>query len=113
MAGCGCGGKRIEGSRATLRRSHRISQDVSGAYSSGSSVNCSGPYSGANPDQVIYMVAIGTENEQGFTRANRAQAIHVAATNEWTIDPLPARSLCHEVVVGVLGGDLAQPSVDA
>ena len=93
MGGCGCGGKRPQGTAASLRRSFSIPEPT----------NCSGTYSGPNEDRVVYMVAIGTENEQGFAKDQRATAMSLAARNQWTIDPLPARSLCHEVVVAALG----------
>lgn len=93
--GCNCGGKRRnEGTAATLRRSFQIPE-------------CSEPYTGPSPDQVIYMVALGTEHEQGFTRTRRAEAISIARQNSWTIDPLPASSLCRDTVERVLTSDLA------
>jgi hypothetical protein len=100
MACSKCGGRRIEGSRATLKRSYEIPE-------------ASTPYEGPQSNAAIYVVGLGTENEQAFSRADRDRAISLARENEWTIDVLPAKSLERELVEGVLGGDLAQPSVDA
>lgn len=98
--GCNCGGRRIEGARATLKRSYQmpVYDDL---------------YEGEAGDTPLYVVAIGTENERAFTRANRNEAITLARVNDWTIDVLPARSLSRELVIGALSGDGAQPRVDA
>jgi hypothetical protein len=101
--GCNCGGKKPRGTQASLKRSFQIPTDVSGALASGTVTECSGPYTGPHEDRVVYMVAIGTENEQAFGRDRRATAMNLATRNEWTIDPLRAGDLCHEVVVAALG----------
>jgi hypothetical protein len=90
MACSKCGGRRIEGSRATLKRSYEIPE-------------ASTPYEGPQGNAAIYVVGLGTENQQAFSRADRDRAISLARDNEWTIDVLPAKSLERDLVLATLG----------
>ncbi len=104
MACGGCGGNKTTatGDSVTLQASSPVLAD--GFYRTAADPeDCSGAYDGpyAKP---VYVVALGTDVEQFFTRDQRSEAIRLATTSGQTIDQLHPRELCRETVDAVLAG---------
>jgi hypothetical protein len=94
----------------TLRQSY-ATQDSAGLYSLAAAPDCTEPYHGeyAKSNLTLYVVALGTKDEQLFRRSQRNEATRLARTGRsanggrLTLDQVHPSNLCHEVVVGFLG----------
>jgi hypothetical protein len=65
--------------------------------------DCTTPYNGVFRQATVFIVGWNTKDEQLFKRGDRTKALEVARTNKLTFDQVPARSLCHESMVALLG----------
>lgn len=100
---CNCGNKNaLYRGAANLGRANPIA-DSDGMYILASAPDCTTPYSGAYINSTVFVVGFGTENETLYSRADRSDAIAHARESNLTIDQLPARSLCHNSMVTLLG----------
>lgn len=100
MACRSCGGSgKAEGTAITLFPSGMA--PTAGLYLTTSNDECSGPYSGDAATK-IWVVGIGTDKEEGFSNARRADAVWKARQDQLSIDNLPTSQLCHEFVVAAL-----------
>jgi hypothetical protein len=102
--GCGCKNKSGLTPDATGMRSTWPSPDESGMIKLASAPDdCSSLYHGPFRQATVLVVGIGTESEQLFMRGQRSEAVTTAKANKLSIDAVPARTLCHESMVALLG----------
>jgi hypothetical protein len=85
-----------------LTRSNPRPED-NGVYLLQEDLECRTPYSGAFRGATVFIVGYGTEFERVYRRAERKAAIQDARENKRTIDQVPARALCHTIMVALLG----------
>jgi hypothetical protein len=81
----------------TLLRSAHPPMLVNGLYAV-ATTDCDEPYVGEHAGRSVYVVGMGTDREQFFTRAQRSAAVALARSERLTIDHLPASQLCPQVV---------------
>jgi hypothetical protein len=65
--------------------------------------DCTSPYDGIYRQATVFVVGYDTEHEQLFKRGDRTAALKMARDNRLSFDQVTARSLCHEVVLELLG----------
>ncbi len=64
---------------------------------------CIDPYTGDHVGRSIYVVGMGTPDEQFFARSDRAEAVALARSTDQTFDHLPAGQVCASVVETLFG----------
>ncbi|MCD6056471.1 MAG: hypothetical protein K0Q89_1 [Thermomicrobiales bacterium] len=107
--GCNCGQRQDSALAGTTLRQSFATSNSAGLYDLARSPGCKEPYHGSFPTAVIYVVALGTEDEQLFTRGQRNDATRRARTgrasdgSRLTLDSIAASNLCHDAVVELLG----------
>lgn len=77
--------------------------DDNGVYVLQADPECSTPYFGAFRGATVFIVGYGTASEKVYRRADRKPAIQDARENKLSIDQVPARALCHNLMVALLG----------
>jgi hypothetical protein len=101
--GCGCKNKNeLTGDASGLVQSWPNPNEV-GMVELASAPDCDKLYSGPFRQATLLVVGLGTEQETLFVRGMREAAITLAKAESLTIDPVPARSICHDAAVAVLG----------
>lgn len=101
--GCACRDKKAltPDSRALTRSFPGVEQN--GMTLLASAPDCSEPYDGVFRQATVFVVGYGTEREKLFKRGDRTAALSLAKAEKLTFDQLPARSLCHETMLELLG----------
>jgi len=101
--GCACKDKKAltPDSRALTRAYPGV--DKTGVTLLATAPGCTDPYDGVFRQATVFIVGWNTENEQLFKRGDRTQALKLARTEKLTFDQVPARSLCHETMMELLG----------
>jgi hypothetical protein len=65
--------------------------------------DCTTPYNGVFRQATVFVVGWNTPNETLFKRGDRTKALELAKKQKLTFDQVPARALCHESMVALLG----------
>lgn len=74
-----------------------------GIYALREAPDCTEAYSGAFRAATVFIVGYGTEHETVYRRGERKTAIEHARAKKLTIDQVPARSLCNQTMLTLLG----------
>jgi hypothetical protein len=77
--------------------------DQEGIYQLREAPDCNQAYSGAFRAATVFIVGYGTEHETVYRRGERKTAIDHARQAKLTIDQVPARALCHDTMLTLLG----------
>lgn len=101
--GCACKDRKslTPDSRALTRSFPGVNDD--GMTTLQSEPECTEPYDGVFRQATVFIVGYKTEDERLFKRGDRTQALAYAKKNKLTFDQVPARSLCHETMLELLG----------
>jgi hypothetical protein len=64
---------------------------------------CTKPYDGPFRQATVFIVGYTTPAETMYRRGDRKQALKHAREDKLTFDQVPARAMCHDLMVGLLG----------
>lgn len=108
---CGCNKRQDSALAGTTLRQSYATQGTSGLYELATAPGCETPYHGtfAKSNVTVYVVGLGTADEQFFTRAQRNDATRLARTGRsstgqrLTLDQVHPSNLCHDTMLEFLG----------
>lgn len=100
---CGCGQRGSTPSAFGLAKGSVQITDQ-GMIMLASTNGCTEPYHGQYQGASVYVVGLGTDAEAVYLKADNKRALRDARARRTTFDHLPARQLCHERMVELLGG---------
>jgi hypothetical protein len=102
--GCNCGKAKDPALTSTTLRMAEVTPLTNGIYQTTAFPDCQENYSGAFPGAFVYIVDVNGPNEKFFLRSQWKDAALYARRNGWTLNQLPARDFCHDLMLEVLGG---------
>lgn len=96
---CGCGNiGLLSPNTEGVRTGYTAAYDGNGMYQLSAAPGCDQPYSGDYRRESVYVVGIGTEGEQIFTRRRSREAIDYSKANGLKLNHLPCNALCDSVM---------------
>ena len=100
----GCGGAPTAGTAAPdVMRSAQPTPDEIGQYHLASETPGDSLYTGVFENESVYVVGLGTEREQLFTRKQREEAFSAARNERLTIDHVRACGLARGLMIDLFG----------
>lgn len=103
MACSGCGGRTNVGLQGAIIQGSYPQPDETGLIKMTSYTDCVDRYHGAFTGASVFIVGVGTGDEQIFPKGQYVEAMRYANDRKTTLDHVHSTSLCHDAVVTVLG----------